>query len=122
MGKILVVEDSHVLAPALIGALKLKGQECLWAKNGVECIEMAKREKPDLVLLDLMLPKVSGFEVCRAIKTDGNIWKTPVVIMSTLTDPEQKDRASEAGADYFIDKPYSLKEMVEKILKFLPKK
>ncbi|ACC98154.1 Response regulator receiver protein [Elusimicrobium minutum Pei191] len=121
MGKVLVIEDSKVIAPALMGALKLKGVECIWAKDGVQGIEMAKREKPVLILLDLMLPRVSGFEVCRTLKTDDSTWRIPIIIMSTLVDAENKDKAREAGADHFIEKPYSMAQTVEEILKYLPK-
>lgn len=119
--KILLIEDSQTLAPAIIGALELRGWQCLWAKDGVQGIEMAKRELPVLILLDLMLPRVSGYEVCKTLKTDNATWKTPIVVMSTLTKPEQKQRAMEAGADHFIDKPYSLKETIDEIMTFLPK-
>ena len=119
--KVLLIEDSKIAAPALIGALKLKDVECVWAKDGARGLEMAKREKPALILLDLMLPRISGFDVCKKLKTDDATWRIPVVIMSTLTDGESKDKAKEAGADYFIDKPYSLADTVGQILKFLPK-
>ncbi|WP_428897768.1 two-component system [Parelusimicrobium proximum] len=120
--KVLLIEDSKIIAPALIGHLRLKGLECIWAQDGVQGIDKAKREKPDLILLDLMLPKISGFQVCQTLKTDNATWKIPIVIMSTLTSQDQKDKAMEAGADHFIDKPYSMKETVEEIMKFLPKK
>jgi len=76
---------------------------------------------PDIILLDLMLPHVSGYEICKAVKTDNAVWRIPVVVMSTLTKAEQKDKAMEAGADHFIDKPYDLKATLEEILQFLPK-
>ncbi|MGB2579096.1 DNA-binding response OmpR family regulator [Elusimicrobium simillimum] len=104
-----------------MGALKLKGVETVWAKNGIEGVEMAKREKPVLILLDLMLPRISGFEVCRLLKTDDSTWRIPIIIMSTLTDPENKQKAIEAGADHFVDKPYNMQQTVEEILKYLPK-
>ncbi|MCL2888045.1 MAG: response regulator [Elusimicrobia bacterium] len=119
--KVLLIEDSKIAAPALIGALKLKGVECVWAKDGARGLDMAKREKPVLILLDLMLPRISGFDVCKKLKTEDATWRIPVVVMSTLTDDESKERAKEAGADYFIEKPYSLAATVDQILKFLPK-
>jgi len=122
MQKVLLIEDSKIIAPALAGALKLKGVECAWAKDGASGLDMAKREKPVLILLDLLLPRVSGFDVCKKLKTDDATWRIPVVIMSTLTDEGSKEKAKEAGADYFIDKPYSLADTVGQILKLLPKK
>ena len=119
MKKIVLIEDSKVLATALIGALKVDGIETHWAVNGVEGVNVAKREKPDLILLDLMLPKLSGFDVCKLLKTDNATWRIPIVIMSTLTDPESRDRATEAGADYFIPKPYDLPSTLAEIKKIL---
>lgn len=119
MKKIVLIEDSKVLATALIGALKIDHIETHWAANGVEGVTLAKREKPDLILLDLMLPKLSGFEVCKLLKTDNATWRIPIVIMSTLSDPESRERATEAGADYFIPKPYDLPSTLAEIRKIL---
>ena len=119
--KVLLIEDSKELAVALAGVLALKGLEVLVARDGVAGVEIARREKPVLILLDLMLPKISGFEVCKILKTDNTTWRIPIVIMSTLSKPEQVDRAKAAGADHFIAKPYSLDETVAEIMRFLPK-
>ena len=70
-------------------------------------------------MLDLMLPKISGFDVCKLLKTDNATWRIPIVIMSTLTDPESRERATEAGADYFIPKPYDLPSTLAEIKKIL---
>jgi len=120
--KVVLIEDSRELAGALSGVLGLKGIDVVVARDGVTGIETAKREKPDLILLDLMLPKVSGYDVCKTLKTNTITWKIPIVIMSTLTKPDQIDRAKDVGADHFIAKPYDLNRTVEEILKFLPKK
>ncbi len=114
-----MIEDSKVLATALTGALKVEGIECFWAADGVSGVSLAKREKPDLILLDLMLPKLSGFDVCKLLKTDNATWRIPVVIMSTLSDGDSRDRATEAGADYFIPKPYDLACTLAEIKKYL---
>ena len=119
MKKIVMIEDSKVLGTALAGALKVEGIEVHWAKNGVEGVSAAKQIKPDLILLDLMLPKLSGFDVCKLLKTDNASWRIPVVIMSTLSDPESRDRAKEAGADFFIPKPYDLEDTLNEIKKYL---
>ncbi|OUO57007.1 response regulator transcription factor [Candidatus Avelusimicrobium gallicola] len=119
MKKVVLIEDSKVLAHALIGALKVEGIEAHWAENGVSGVQLAKQLKPDLVLLDLMLPKLSGFDVCKLLKTDDGTWRIPVVIMSTLSDPQSRDRATDAGADYFIPKPYDLASTLAEIKKIL---
>ena len=122
MAKLVLIEDSKNLALALKGALELYGHEVIWVDDGRQGLMTVKKNKPDAVLLDLMLPHISGFEICKAIKIDSSIFKTPVIIMSTLTDYDSKQRAEEAGADYFIEKPYSLKETLAQINSYLPKK
>ena len=112
MKKVVLIEDSKVLGNALCGALKVDGIEVHWAENGVAGVQLAKQIKPDLVLLDLMLPKLSGFDVCKLLKTDNATWRIPVVIMSTLSAPE-------SGADYFIPKPYDLAATLAEIKKLL---
>ena len=119
MKKIVLIEDSKILGTALVGALKVENIETLWAENGVAGVTLAKREKPDLILLDLMLPKLSGFDVCKMLKTDNATWRIPIVIMSTLTDPDSRERATAAGADYFIPKPYDLPSTLAEIKKIL---
>ena len=119
MKKVLLIEDSKALAGALEGALKLNGIDTVWASDGVQGVAAAKREKPDLILLDLMLPRISGFEVCKILKTDNTTWRIPVVIMSTLTDKESRTRAQEMGADHFIGKPYDLAATLAEIKKYL---
>lgn len=119
MKKVVLIEDSKVLGQALSGALKVEGVDVFWAENGVSGVSLAKQVKPDLVLLDLMLPKLSGFEVCKLLKTDNATWRIPIVIMSTLSDPQSRDRAMEAGADHFIPKPYDLVSTLAEIKKHL---
>ena len=121
MAKLVLIEDSKNLALALKGALELNGHEVIWVSDGREGLIAVKKNKPAAVLLDLMLPHISGFEICKAIKTDSSIFKTPVIIMSTLTSPEDMERAQNAGADHFISKPYNLKQTLAEIFKFIPK-
>ena len=122
MSKIVMIEDSKILGNALKGALELKGHEVVWVNDGRLGLPAVKKNKPDIVLLDLMLPHISGFEICKAVKSDSAVYKTPVIIMSTLTKQEDIDRAKEAGANHFIGKPYDLQATLAEIDKFLPKK
>ena len=119
MKKIVLIEDSKVLGTALTGALKVEGVETFWVDNGVKGVALAKAQKPDLILLDLMLPKLSGFDVCKLLKSDNATWRIPIVIMSTLSDPESRERATAAGANYFIPKPYDLTSTLAEIKKIL---
>ena len=109
------------MAQALKPALELKGHEVLWVNDGRNALLEIKKFKPQIILLDLMLPHVSGFEICQAVKSDMALVKIPVIIMSTLTSPEDMERAQNAGADHFISKPYNLKQTLAEIFKFIPK-
>ncbi|MDR0952605.1 MAG: response regulator [Elusimicrobiota bacterium] len=122
MAKILMIEDSKTLAGALKGALEIKGHDVIWVDDGRLGFPAVKKNMPDIILLDLMLPHVSGYEICKAVKTDNSTWRIPVIIMSTLVSPEQRERAMEAGADHFIAKPYDLKQTLAEIFRYIPKK
>ncbi len=119
MSKIVLIEDSKNLAQALKSALEIKGHGVVLVGDGREAYAAVKKNKPDIVLLDLMLPHVSGYEICKSIKKDNALWKTPVIVMSTLTSPEQRERAAQAGADHFIAKPYNLRDTLAEIERFL---
>lgn len=119
MAKIVLIEDSKNLAQALKTALEIKGHTVVLVNDGREAYLAVKKNKPDIVLLDLMLPHVSGYEICKSIKKDDAVWKTPVIVMSTLTSPEQRQRATDSGADHFIPKPYDLRVTLAEIEKFI---
>ena len=121
MAKIILIEDSKNLALALKPALEIKGHKVLWINDGRRALMEIKKFKPDIILLDLMLPHVSGFEICQAVKSDMALIKIPVIIMSTLTSQEDRERAQNAGADHFISKPYNLQQTLTEIFKFIPK-
>ena len=121
MAKIILIEDSKILAQALKPALELKGHEVLWINDGRRALLEIKKFLPDIILPDLMLPHVNGFEICQAVKSDMALMKIPVIIMSTLTKHEDIERAQNAGANHFISKPYELKQTLNEILKFIPK-
>ena len=122
MAKIVMIEDSKILGNALKGALEIKGHEVVWVNDGRLALPAVKKNKPDVILLDLMLPHVSGFEICKAVKSDSALYKTPVIIMSTLTGAQVMERAREAGATHFIAKPYNLQQTLAEINKFIPAK
>lgn len=122
MAKIILIEDSKTLAQVLKPALEIKGHEVLWVNDGRNALFEIKKFKPEVILLDLMLPHVNGFEICQAVKSDMALLKIPVIIMSTLTSREDMERAQNAGADHFISKPYNLAQTLTEIFKFIPSK
>ncbi len=124
MSKILLVEDDPFLSSLLKNRLQKEGLEVALAKDGEEALNSLKSGKPDLILLDLILPKKSGFEVMEEIRNDPQMQSQDVqiIIISNLGQPEDISRGQELGAiEYFIKAKTSIDELVEKIKGFLAK-
>lgn len=120
--KILVIEDEPDLQKALAMALKQKNYQVLQAFNGETGIEMYEKESPDLVLLDLILPKKDGFGVLEEIKKTSQTSDTPIIILTNLEKNTDIERAMELGvAAFFIKANYSLGEIIQKIEEILKK-
>ena len=113
-GKVLVVEDEPDLREILIYNLKREGFDVCSSGDGWESLLIAQREKPDVVLLDLMLPTLDGLEVCRQIRAQAS-YGVHVIIVSGRRQEEDILRGLELGADDYIGKPFSLKEIIARI-------
>ena len=103
--RILVVDDILPNVKLLEAKLKNEYYNVLCAYSGAEALEIIKNEKPDMVLLDVMMPEMDGFEVCRRIKNDPETEHIPVVMVTALTDAADRVNGLEAGADDFLTKP-----------------
>ena len=119
MKKILIVDDEIDLLKATAFRLEKSGYAILNAVNGQEAIDLAKREKPDLILLDLRIPIISGSEVCKILKEDDQMKHIPIIIFTASTSSCILDKSKEAGADDCITKPFDAVELLAKIKKFL---
>ena len=113
--RILVVDDETDLVSVLRLGLELQGFEVVDAGDGEEGLRRAREDKPDLMLLDLMLPKLDGYKVCRSLKFDERYKSLPIFILSARPGEQDRRLAFEMGADAFITKPYELSELVAKI-------
>ena len=113
--RILVVDDEPDLIAVLRMGLQMEGFEVLEAADGAAGLERAQTDKPDLIVLDLMLPKMDGYQVCRNLKFDSRYKSLPIFILSARPGEQDRRLALEMGADDFIRKPYDLKELVGKI-------
>jgi len=114
--KILIVEDEATLSKALMEFLTGEGFEVLSAPEGEKGLEMAKKEIPDLILLDIILPKKDGYEVLDAIKQDEKIKNIPVIMLTNLESQEDIMKALEKGATtYLVKSNYKLEEVVKKV-------
>ncbi len=116
MKKILFIEDESALQKAVTEVLIAEGYQVLSALDGEIGVALALREHPDLILLDLVLPKKDGFEVLAALKKDPGTVRTPVIILSNLGDVGDVERTVELGATTFLVKTnYKLEEVVKKV-------
>ena len=118
--KILFIEDESALQKTFGEILRQEGYEMISALDGETGLRLAKSEKPDLILLDLILPKMHGFEVLKKLKEDKETKDIPVIVLTNLEKIEDVDKALELGATtYLVKAKYSLEEIVEKIKKAL---
>lgn len=122
MKKIIVVEDETVLQKALSIELLGAGYTVLTAGNGEAGLELARKEKPDLLLLDLVLPNMSGFDVLQAMKADEATKNIPVIILSNLGQDEDRKKGLALGAgDYYVKSDTDLSEITKKVEKLIGK-
>jgi putative two-component system response regulator len=111
-GKILIVDDESAARTALETLLRREGFEVRDASSGERALEECASFRPDLILLDIMMPGISGFEVCRRIKATPETRLTPVVLITGLSDPQDRIEGINAGADDFLSKPIDMNELL----------
>ena len=112
---ILIVEDEEDVLELLSTILRLEGYKVRGAKDGEEALSIARGDNPNMILLDIQLPKLNGYEVCRSVKLDPAMSHTKVLMMSGMTQNFDRMKAHEAGADDYIAKPFSSFVLLEKV-------
>ncbi len=117
--KILVVDDVPVNLKLQRTYLNAVGYEVVDARDGVEALEMVDKEMPDLILLDVMMPKMNGFQVCQTLKNGKSTRFIPIIMVTALNELEDKIKGIEAGADDFICKPYNKLELLARVKSLL---
>jgi putative two-component system response regulator len=113
---VLIVDDEYIGRETLQSVLEGEGYELEMAENGMQAIEKAKKLLPDVILLDVMMPGMTGFEVCQRIRNDPQIAEIPIIILTALDDRESLLNALKAGADDFISKPFDRYELRARLL------
>ena len=113
--RILVVDDEPDLVVMISKALRYKGYEVITANDGQEGLEKAKTQKPDLIVLDLMLPRINGYKVCGLLKKDTRYAKMPVILLTAKAKSEDIELGEKIGADAYITKPYERDTLLSKI-------
>jgi len=113
MSRILVVEDDPAILRGLADNLRFESYEVITAADGETGYKMIGEEKPDLVVLDLMLPKMSGYEICRKVRTAGN--ETPILMLTARGEEADRVLGLDLGADDYVPKPFSIRELLARI-------
>ncbi|MCH7764190.1 MAG: response regulator [Candidatus Marinimicrobia bacterium] len=117
--KILIIDDEESFVDPVIMFLEKNGAKAVWSKDGLSGLKAARSENPDLILLDLMLPGMNGFQVCRLLKFDEKYNHIPVLILSAKDSQEDINLGMEGGCDEYITKPLDFEELIHKINKYL---
>jgi len=117
--RILIIEDDETFLKILKMRLEARGYETILARDGLEGLNAVRKEKPDLVISDIMLPTMDGHKICRLVKLDRNIRHIPVIMLSSRDLDEDAEKAKEGGADAFIGKTIHAEVMMDVITKLL---
>ena len=113
MSRILVVEDDAAILRGLRDNLAAESYEVITAADGAEGYRLSQEKKPDLIILDLMLPKLSGYEICRKLRAEGN--RVPILMLTARGDEADRVLGLDLGADDYVSKPFSVRELLARV-------
>lgn len=119
MNRILVIEDSRMISELIKHDLASRGFECETVADGLEGLKKAKEMKPDLIILDVMLPSMNGFKICRLLKFDKRYKSIPILMLTTRSDAKDVRLGKSTGADLYMTKPFKTEELVSAINELL---
>ncbi len=117
--KILIVDDEVDLVETVRFPLEMEGYQVLISYNGEDALNQARKENPDLILLDLMLPKLDGYKVCRLLKFDDRYKHIPILMLTAKTQEKDKTLGMETGANEYITKPFEMEDLLKKVKAYL---
>ncbi len=115
MSVILIVDDEPTARETLVAMLEGENYDLRLAKDGIQALQMLKQLQPDLILLDVMMPGMDGFEVCRRIRSTAALAEVPIILLTALDDRDSRVRGIESGADDFISKPADRRELIARV-------
>jgi DNA-binding response OmpR family regulator len=122
MAKVVIAEDEPDIRDLIRFTLQFAGYEVFAGNNGEEGYELTKREKPDIVLMDVRMPKMTGYEACRKIKADPELKGIPVIFLSAKGQEAEIQSGLDAGADEYLLKPFAPDQLTERIREILAKR
>lgn len=115
MRTVLIADDEHNIRHILDFSLHAEGFDVLSANSGEEALELAREHRPDLIILDVMMPGQGGIETCRALKSDPETASIPVILLTARSSREDRQAGEEAGANDYITKPFSPQKLVDTV-------
>ena|SRR3989338_8191862 len=113
--KILIVDDEPEIVFLIKRRLIKGGYDVIFAHDGVTALALAKKEKPDLMILDIMIPSPTGLEICRTLKNDPQYQSIKVVLLTARDRQEDKEAGHQAGADMYVTKPFEPEELIKSV-------
>lgn len=113
--KVLIADDEPNIVVSLSFMMKREGYEVIVARDGTEALDAIRRERPTLVLLDAMMPGMTGFEVCEAVRADASVRDTRILMLTAKGRETDVARGLGAGADAYVTKPFSTRDLVAKV-------
>ena len=119
MAKILIVEDDKIIAQGLKRAMEMEGHSVIAAHDGYDGLYMAKNENPDLLILDIMMPEMNGFEIITELRRTSS--PVPIIVVSARTESTDRVKGLDLGADDYICKPFDLNELLARVRRFIDK-
>lgn len=119
MAKILIAEDERDIRDLIAFTLQFAGHEVITTSNGEEALQAVRSQKPQLVLLDVRMPRLTGYEVCKEIKSDPQTQTIPVIFLSAKGQESEIRSGLEAGAEQYLLKPFSPDQLIEQVNKIL---
>ena len=117
--KILIADDNENIRDALTYLLEDEGYELLLAKDGADTLRKVRERKPDILFLDIMMPEINGYDVCRTIKNDPDLKSIYVIMLTAKGQVAEQERGKEVGADEYIVKPFSPMEILARVKNIL---
>jgi len=117
--KILIVDDEADLVETIRFPLEIDGYHVLASYSGEDALNQARKENPDLILLDLMLPNLDGYKVCRLLKFDNRYKHIPILMLTAKTQEKDKALGMETGANEYITKPFEMEDLLKKVKRYL---
>jgi len=120
--KVLIVDDEADIVETIKFNLELENIECIEAYDGEEALSKAKKENPDLILLDIMLPKINGYKIARLLKFDESYKNIPIIMLTARTQKTDIELGEETGADEYVAKPFDMDMLVALVKRYLNEK